>query len=88
MTNEIVRAEIPEYITNTLRLFNAELQRGETDYFGMLTRLAVIIDSKASSDTAKRIFAEIKNADDKLVNPNYNNLKTIINTIKKKYEVD
>ncbi len=43
---------------------------------------------KARADTAKRIFAEIKNADDKLVNPNYNNLKTIINTIKKKFKVD
>ena len=60
--DDIVRAKVPEYIKDTLNLFHKELQQGETDYFGMLTRLAVIIDIKAKSDTAKQIFKELDEA--------------------------
>ena len=48
--DNIVRAEVPAYIKDTLNLFQKEIQQGETDYFGMLTRLAVIIDTKARAD--------------------------------------
>jgi hypothetical protein len=61
MTNndDIVKGDVPPYMNDTLRLFYAELQEGETDYQGMLSRLAVIIDSKARADTSKQIFAEL-----------------------------
>lgn len=61
--NDIVKGNVPPYMNDTLRLFYAELQEGETDYPGMLSRLAVIIDSKARADTSKQIFAEL----DKLI---------------------
>ena len=46
-TDEDVKAEVPPYLNDILRLFYTEVQKGETDYMGMLTRLAVIIDSEA-----------------------------------------
>ena len=58
--DDIVRAEVPAYIKDTLNLFHKELQQGETDYFGMLTRLAVIIDIKAKIDIAKQIFKKLE----------------------------
>lgn len=61
--DDIVRAEVPAYIKDTLNLFHKELQQGETDYFGMLTRLAVIIDIKAKTDTAKQIFDGLEDND-------------------------
>ena len=57
--NDIVKGDVPPYMNDTLRLFYAELQKGETDYAGMLTRLATIIDSKARADSSKQIFAEL-----------------------------
>ena len=46
MTNndDIVKGDVPPYMNDTLRLFYAELQKGETDYAGMLTRLAVLVE--------------------------------------------
>ena len=57
--NDIVKGNVPPYMNDTLRLFYAELQKGETDYPGMLSRLAAIIDSKARADSSKQIFAEL-----------------------------
>jgi hypothetical protein len=57
--DDIVRAEVPAYIKDTLNLFQKEIQQGETDYFGMLTRLAVIIDIKARADIAEQIFKKL-----------------------------
>ena len=56
--DEIIKGDVPAYINDTLRLFYAELQRGETDYTGMLSRLAVIIDKQARAEQEKedRIF--------------------------------
>ena len=48
--NDIVKGDVPPYMNDTLRLFYAELQEGETDYQGMLSRLAAIIDAKARED--------------------------------------
>ena len=57
MTNndDIVKGFVPPYMNDTLRLFYAELQKGETDYAGMLTRLAAIIDSKARAAEREKI---------------------------------
>ena len=52
--NDIVKGNVPPYMNDTLRLFYAELQEGETDYAGMLSRLAVIIDSKAREDQFRK----------------------------------
>ena len=57
--NDIVKGFVPPYMNDTLRLFYAELQKGETDYPGMLSRLAVIIYWKATANTSKQIFAEL-----------------------------
>ena len=54
-SDDIIKVDVPPYINDTLRLFYAELQKGETDYAGMLTRLAVIIDSKARADEREKI---------------------------------
>lgn len=52
--NEITKGDVPAYMNDTLRLFYAELPKGETDYVGMLTRLAVIIDNKARADQFRK----------------------------------
>ena len=58
--NDIVRADVPKYINDTLGLIYAEIQKGETNYIGMMQRLAVIIDDKSRIDTAKQIFEELE----------------------------
>ena len=91
--DDIVRAKVPEYIKDTLNLFHKELQQGETDYFGMLTRLAVIIDTKARADTAKQIFKELE---DNVIHIRGNNEDIRISwssakkyfTLKKKYNIE
>ena len=67
--DKIVKGDVPAYMNDTLRLFYAELLKGETDYAGMLSRLAVIIDSQARSDTADHIFAELEAIKDEYCNP-------------------
>ena len=57
--NEITKGDVPAYMNDTLRLFYAELPKGETDYVGMLTRLAVIIDNKARADQFHRDIDEV-----------------------------
>ena len=52
--NDIVKGNVPPYMNDTLRLFYAELQEGETDYPGMLSRLAAIIDAKAREDQFRK----------------------------------
>ena len=48
--DEIIRGNVPCYITDNVSLFITEIQRGETDYIGMLNRLALIIDNEARAD--------------------------------------
>ena len=43
---------------------------------------------EARDDTAKQIFKAIKDLDDVLVNPDYDDLKAIIEAVKKQYKVD
>ena len=88
--NDIVKGNVPPYMNDTLRLFYAELQEGETDYPGMLSRLAVIIDSKARADNAKQIFAELDPIIQVLDVNDQNCLKIIIavQALKKRYKVD
>ena len=46
-----------------------------------------VFADKVRADTVKQIFEAIKILDDKLVNPNYSDLKAIIEIIKNKYKV-
>jgi hypothetical protein len=53
---DIIRADMPAYMNDALGLIYAEIQKGETNYIGMMQRLAVIIDDKSRAETAKQIF--------------------------------
>ena len=84
--SDIVKGDVPAYMNDTLRLFYAELQKGETDYAGMLTRLAVLVDSKARTNTANHIFADLKKHD-----TGYGDIvvfKEELRELEKKYGVD
>jgi hypothetical protein len=84
----VVKGNVPAYLNDTLRLFYAELQKGETDYAaGVLIRLAVIIDSKAHADERAKIVKHL-NALIKERNPNDKYGRQLIERIIEEIEED
>lgn len=63
-TDDIIKGDVPAYMNDTLRLFYAELQKGETDYQGMLIRLATIIDAEARADERAKCLHETATIDE------------------------
>ena len=93
--DDIVRAKVPAYIKDTLNLFQKEIQQGETDYFGMLTRLAVIIDIKAKANIAKQIFKKLESINKKTLYSNQKRVGSYIQikkddyiALKKEYNIE
>ena len=43
---------------------------------------------EGQTDTAKQIFKAIKELDDKLINPDYDDLKAVIEAVQKQFKVD